>query len=104
MQDRSSHTRASRVRRAQSECRRHGAGPEEPLAASSYVNDMRNVPPSHASNACTWLVMPVGTFHFAIAVGSRSARLMRFVLTYNLLSEASTKTQVSLREPSELGA
>ncbi len=27
-----------------------------------------------ASNACTWLVMPVGTIHFATACASRSAR------------------------------
>jgi hypothetical protein len=41
---------------------------------SSYVSEIRNEPPSRASNACTWLVIPVGTFQVATARGSRSAR------------------------------
>ena len=40
----------------------------------SYVSEIRNAPPSRASNACTWLVMPVGTTQVATDRGSRSAR------------------------------
>jgi hypothetical protein len=32
---------------------------------ASYVREIRSEPPSRSSNACTWLVMPVGTFHVA---------------------------------------
>lgn len=44
------------------------------LFGASYVSEIRNEPPSRASNACTWLVMPVGTIHVATARASRSAR------------------------------
>jgi hypothetical protein len=39
---------------------------------ASYLSEIRN--PPRASNACTWLVMPVGTIHVATARASRSAR------------------------------
>jgi hypothetical protein len=41
---------------------------------AAYVSEIRNEPPSRASNACTWQVMPLGTFHFTTARASRSAR------------------------------
>ena len=44
------------------------------LAELGYVSEIRNEPPSRASNACTWLVMPVGTIHVATTRASRSAR------------------------------
>ena len=34
---------------------------------ASYLSEIRNEPPSRASNTCTWLVMPVGTIHVATA-------------------------------------
>jgi hypothetical protein len=39
----------------------------------SYVSETRNAPPSRGSNWCTWLRMPFGTRHFAIASASSSA-------------------------------
>jgi len=41
---------------------------------ASYVSEIRNEPPSRGSNACAWLVMPVGTIHVATARASSSAR------------------------------
>jgi hypothetical protein len=41
---------------------------------ASYVSEIRNEPPSRASNPCTWLVMPVGTIQVATARASSSAR------------------------------
>jgi len=40
---------------------------------ASYVSEIRNEPSSLASNSCTWLDMPVGTLHVAIAPASTSA-------------------------------
>jgi hypothetical protein len=40
---------------------------------ASYVSEIRNLPPSRASNASTWLVTPVGTIQVAIAFASTSA-------------------------------
>jgi hypothetical protein len=61
---------------------------------ASYVSEIRNEPPSRASNAWTWLVMPVGTFHVATARASRSARytlargaLMRRLMRVELTPE-----------------
>jgi hypothetical protein len=53
----------------------------------SYVSEIRNEPPSRASNACTWLVMPAGTIHIATARASSSARytLARGALTRRLI-------------------
>jgi hypothetical protein len=42
---------------------------------ASEVSEIRSEPPSRASNACTWLVMPVGTIHVATACVLRSARI-----------------------------
>ncbi len=43
-----------------------------PVGASA-VNEIRNVPPSRGSNACTWLDIPSGTIHVATACASTSA-------------------------------
>src|SRR6266853_2298727 len=42
--------------------------------SASYVSEIRNEPPSRASIVCTWHVIPSGTFHFATALASSSAR------------------------------
>jgi len=43
-------------------------------AGAPYVSEILNEPPSRGSNACTWLVIPVGTIHVATARASRSTR------------------------------
>ena len=44
------------------------------VVGSSYVSEIRNVPPSRASNAWTWLVIPSGTIHCWTASASSRAR------------------------------